>query len=105
MKEEQKQYEALWIKINSGSVKVRIGTVFASQENKCKNADLKQMYDSIAEEIGKLEDDEKLLIMGDFNCKISSIIRNNKEEVTRSGTELLKLVKQHNLEFLNCHIA
>ncbi|XP_066952502.1 golgin subfamily A member 6-like protein 22 [Macrobrachium rosenbergii] len=62
------------------------------------------MYSSIEEEINKAEENsEKVMILGDFNCKIGKIIANNKEEVTKGGKELLKLIRQNKLMVINNH--
>ena len=105
VKRESESHEAIWIKIDNGRIKVRIGVVYAPQENKCRNKELEKMYEKITEEVKKAEENgEKLLIMGDFNCKIGDAIKNNKEEVSRGGKELLKMIKDNKLSVLNNHI-
>ncbi|NQY07805.1 MAG: hypothetical protein HRT68_16805, partial [Flavobacteriaceae bacterium] len=41
--------------------------------------------------------DEKVLIAGDFNCKVGDVIEGNREEVSKSGKMLLKMVKEEQL--------
>ena len=72
------------------------------QESRTLLEDIKSIYKAIAEEVKMAtENDEKLLIMGDLNCKVGLEIKNNKEEVSKGGRELLKLVNQHSLKLIN----
>ena len=44
------------------------------------------MYDRMNEQIKKArENDERLLVMGDMNCKVGSIIKGNRKQVTEGG--------------------
>ena len=44
---------------------------------------------------------QKLLIVGDFNCKIGTIIDGNKEEVTVGGKILRKMMTENKLTVVN----
>ena len=44
---------------------------------------------------------EKLVLVGDFNCKVGKLIEGNSETVTKGGLLLQKLVNKHNLLILN----
>ena len=46
---------------------------------------------------------EKLMIVGDFNCKVGQSIKGNTEEVTCSGKRLIETVKNQDLFILNSH--
>ena len=60
----------LWIKIDNKKVKARIGIIYMPQETVTKLDVIKQIYKKIEEEVGKaLENKEKVIIMGDLNCK------------------------------------
>ena len=96
-------YEALWIKIDNGKIRIRAGVVYAPQENQCKTDQVTKMYKQIESEIRKSGNEEKLVLMGDFNCKVGKIIRDNKEEVSRAGRELMRMVRNNKLELINCH--
>ena len=71
--------------------------VYAPQEAKSQQlyAEIKEMAKAVAKQ------DEELLIMGDFNCKIGKIIKNNVDKVTTGGKKLLKLVSDQKLFIVN----
>ena len=102
VKKEQVSHEAIWIKIDNGRIKIRIGVIYAPQENKVKNEEITNMYETVTKEIQKaIDNDEKIVLMGDFNCKIGGEIRNNKEDVSKGGKEFIKVIKQNKLSVLN----
>lgn len=39
--------------------------------------------------------------MGDLNCKVGNRIRNNREEVTKGGRILMKLLEEEKMEIIN----
>ena len=47
------------------------------------------------------EKGQKLLLLGDFNCKVGEVINGNKPIVTKGGKLLLKLVERNKLHILN----
>ena len=73
--------EMLWMKFDNGVNKIRIGIVYMPQESRTLLKELKVLYEIIEEqvEIAKKEG-EKIMLMGDFNCKISSAIKENRKE-------------------------
>ena len=102
---ETKEYEMLWIKIsNNKNINIRIGNIYAPQENKTKKATIEKMYEQIGK--NKIEADkanENFLVVGDFNCKIGNKIKNNKEEVTEFGKILLKTATENDIMIINTH--
>ena len=42
MKQETELFEAQWIKIDNRRRKIRIGVIYTSQENKCKQQDVEK---------------------------------------------------------------
>ena len=60
------------------------------------------MYEDIREQI-KIVKEEKhqTLILGDFNAKVGAAIEGNKAQVTKGGTQLLKLANRENMIILN----
>ena len=42
-------------------------------------------------------DKEKIIIMGDFNCKIGIKAAGNKEEITKGGKILLNMVEKEQM--------
>ena len=64
--------------------KIRIGAIYAPQENATPNNELKIMYEDIRKQIkiGK-EEKQQILILGRFNAKIGVVIEGNKTQVTK----------------------
>ena len=104
IKKEKTHHEALWLRINNGRTKIRVGVIYAPQENKQNSAESEKMYDSIEEEIKRSEDNESILIIGDLNCKVGDNVEGNNEEITKRGKVLMKLINRNNLELLNNHV-
>ena len=97
------EYEAFWIQCsNNNNIKMRIGNIYAPQENRTKKSIINKMYSNIkkhSNEAKKLG--EKILVVGDFNAKIGEYIQGNKKEVSKNGEKLLEMIKQEELELLN----
>ena len=89
------------MKLDNGVVKLRIGAVYMPQESRTLLKDIKEIYKAIDEEVKKAEKGEKILLMGDFNCKIGSAIPGNATEISKGGRELLNLANKNNLKILN----
>ena len=96
------EYQTLWIKIDNGRNKINVGCVYAPQESKTKIAVFNRMYDHIRDRINKIkQDNERLILTGDFNAKVGDTIPGNKEEITKSGKLLLKMTLEQDLAMLN----
>ena len=60
------------------------------------------MYKHIREHVQEAKKkDEKILITGDFNCKIGTTIKGNREEVSKSGKILKEMILKQELTILN----
>ena len=82
--------EMLWLVIDNTRIKIRVGVIYAPQESRTSKEQLKVMYEKIGEQVlFAKEKGQKLLILGDFNCKIGEIINGNKPEVSKGGKLLL----------------
>ena len=94
--------QSLWILITNTKEKIRVGVVYAPQENVTQNNKLKIMYEDIREQT-KIEKEEKQqrLILRDLNAKIGATIVGNKAQVTKGGKQLLKLANRENTIILN----
>ena len=94
--------QSLWILLTNTKKKIRIGVIYAPQENVTPNNELKLMYEDIREQIkiGK-EEKQQILIIGDFNAKIGEAVEGNKTQVTKGGRQLLKLANKENMAILN----
>ena len=96
------EYETLWIKISNDKIKIRIGNIYAPQESRTDIKCFEKMYNHIKSH--KLETEklnEKILIIGDFNCKVGNIEINNKKVITKSGKLLKQMTKEQDLSILN----
>ena len=100
--QENKVGQSLWILLTNTKKKIRIGVIYAPQENVTPNNELKLMYEDIREQIkiGK-EEKQQILITGDFNAKIGEAIEDNKTQVTKRRRQLLKLANRENMIILN----
>ncbi len=97
--------EMMWMVMDNSRIKIRVGVVYAPQESRTHKDKLKVMYEKIDEQILLAkEKGQKLLIVGDFNCKVGEIIAGNKPEVSTGGKLLLKRVERNKLSILNSDV-
>ena len=102
IKSEQSTHESLWVKIDNGKNKIRLGIIYAPQENKSASQTLQSMYNSIEEELKIAHrNDENLMIVGDFNCQEGTAIPGNKEEISKAGKMLCNLIKKWKVDLVN----
>ena len=94
--------ENLWLVINNNQVAIRVGVIYAPQESRTAKEAYEEMYENIERqiEIAKQEK-QKLLIMGDFNCKVGDVIKGNNAEVSKSGTIFNQMIRRNKLLVLN----
>ena len=94
--------EMLWVRIDNGREKIRIGVIYMPQESRTLLKDIKEIYLEIEKEI-KIADEqgERLLLMGDLNCKVGNHIKGNKNEISKGGNVLIRMCEKHNLTMLN----
>ena len=94
--------ECMWIVIDNQRIKIRLGLIYAPQESRSKKEVLKVMYEEIKEQIGLAKErQQKIVIIGDLNCKIGEEIPGNRKDVTTGGRLLMKMVEMHKLIVLN----
>ena len=102
VREDREVGESMWITIANGRNNIRIGVVYAPQESRTLLAKLKVMYKGIKEQIEEAKkQQQKVLIVGDFNCKIGDAIKGNTEEVTKGGKLLLKMINKLDMKLVN----
>ena len=78
--------ETLWIRIDNGKEKIRIGTIYAPQEPRTRLTELKKLCKVIETHINESQKvKEKLVLVGNFNCKVGKPIEGNSETVTKGG--------------------
>ena len=99
---EEEIGQTLWVLLNNQKTQVRMRVIYGPQENVTPNSELKKLYESISDQvdIGK-ENNQQIIILGDFNAKIGNYIKNNKETITKGGRHLKRLVGKQNLCIVN----
>ena len=91
-----------WMVVDNTKIKIRIGVVYAPQESRTKKKQYKELYERVEKQIDEArERGQKLMILGDFNCKIGDAIPGNKPEVSKSGKLMKQMVKKQKLSILN----
>ena len=76
--------------------------MYAPQESKTKISTYNEMYKHISSRIKMAkQDNERVVVTGDFNAKIGEAIKGNKKEVSKSGKILLKMVLEEELMIIN----
>ena len=94
--------ESMWMVIDNNKVKIRLGLIYAPQECRTKKEKLKMMYNDIQDQVMRAdENNQKTLLLGDFNCKIGKEIKGNRSDVSKGGKLLLKMADRNQLSILN----
>ena len=90
--QEKKVGQSLWKLLDNNRSKIRIGVIYAPQENVTSNNELKVMYNNISKQISIAQEErQQVLILGDFNAKVGTYIEGNKPTVTKEGRQLMKM--------------
>ena len=101
----QKQHaveENLWLVIDNKQVAIRVGIIYAPQESRTSIEKYEEMYKNIESQILLAkQNNQKLLMLGDFNCKIGELIKGNTKEVSKSGKLFIEMVEKNKLLVLN----
>ncbi len=93
--------ETLWIVINNNQINIRMGVIYAPQESRTPKEDYKIMYSKLEHQLQQAKErQQKLLLMGDFNCKIGDAIKNNRPDITKAG-RLRKMTTKHKITIVN----
>ena len=45
--------------------------------------------------------EQRIIVMGDMNCKIGDLIDGKKEEISKGGKIMIKMIKENNMIMLN----
>ena len=90
--------------IDHKRIEIKIGMIYAPQETRTKVKDIERMYKKIEKHVVEAEEEgQKLVIVGDLNCKIGKEIKGKREEVSPGGRKLLNLIKENSLMIVNAH--
>ena len=78
IKQEKEHGESIWISIDyrhkCRGTAIRLGVIYAQQESRTNITEYKHMYKKIGDQVeAGRKDGQKVLIVGDFNCKIGSV--------------------------------
>ena len=95
-------YESIWMVLDNRKVKLKIGVVYFPQEKDLTTIEAENIYSMISEEIKEgRRCGQSTIVVGDFNCKVGSKIKGNKEEKTEGGKMLIKLLREEKLAMIN----
>ena len=88
--------------MNNQKISVKVGVIYAPQENVTPVRELKKTYESITKEIQEArEHKQQVIVIGDFNAKVGTAIQGNKETITKGGRLLLKMIQKENMSLVN----
>merc|ERR1712072_921575 len=94
--------EMMWHRMDNGKTKMKIGVIYMPQESRTSLEKLKDIYAKIEQEIEEAQEKgDSILILGDMNCKVGNATKGNKEEITKGGRLLMKMVKKYKLKLVN----
>ena len=99
---QQEVGEIMWITITNGRTNIRLGVVYAPQESETTVTRLKEMYKKISMQIEEAKkQNQNVVLVGDFNCKVGSTVEGNTEKVSKGGKILLEMVNKQNMKIVN----
>ena len=88
--------------MTNNKTKIRIGIVYNPQENKTTKDELEEVYGRIESEIKNARKKKQhIIVMGYMNCKIGDLIDGKKEEISKEGKIMIKMIKENNIIILN----
>ena len=94
--------QALWVQIDNENIIIKVGVIYAPQENVTPVRELKKMYESITKEIQEArEQQQQVIVIGDFNAKVRTATQGNKETVRKGWRWLLKMIQKENMSLVN----
>ena len=94
--------ESIWISLSNNRLKVRVGVVYNPQESRMSKDGLQKVYDAIDQQIQCAKaKHQRILLMGDMNCKVGDMVKGNKPEITVGGKMLKKMLKDNALSMVN----
>ena len=94
--------ESIWVVIDNSRTAIRIGLIYAPQESRTSKEEYERMYENISKQITMAkEKEQKILLMGDFNCRVGERIVGNGKEISKAGKTFLRMIKNNKLTILN----
>lgn len=99
--QKRENAESIWITIGN-KTKYRAGVVYVPKGDGERKEILQEIDDQIIEEISIAQiKKEKVIVMGDFNCKVGKHIIGNNDEVTKGGRILKKTMEKTKTNMIN----
>lgn len=94
VEKEKEGGETFWLAIDNTRIKIRLGVIYAPQESRNGIQVYKKLYKRIKNQVEQAKErSQKILMVGDFNCKVGKTIKNNKSEISKSGKLLKKMAE------------
>ena len=81
---EKETEKSLWKLVDNNRSNIIIGVMYVFQENIISSNELKIMYNNISKQILIAQEKrQQVLLLGDFNAKVGTYIKGNRETVTK----------------------
>ena len=88
--------------IGKAKLSLRVGVLYNPQESRTKKENINKVYQRIEKEIKTVrEKKQRVMLMGDFNCKVGEMISGNKPEITMRGKLLLQMLERNGMKLAN----
>ena len=99
---EQHTDKVVWIKVANTRISIKIGIVYMPQESLTPKQELQSIYNTFGAEIEKsLIGEERIMMVGDFNCRIGEKIKGNETTVSKRGKMMQKMMTKYDLQLIN----
>ena len=93
--------ESLWIVVGTRK-QYKLGLIYVPKGDSTIKSELEKIYERIREEVEMGEaKSQRVVVMGDLNCKVGGLIVGNKEEESKGGKMLIQMLKDSNMKLLN----
>ena len=93
---EDQDQEILWLRMNITKHPLIIGIFYGPQEN-APQEEIERQYSQITTQINKLKRKGDIILTGDFNAKLKITTPKIKQDQSKNGKFLSKLLKQTNM--------
>lgn len=99
--EDTDDAEKIWIVLGT-KTKYKIGVIYAPKGDKARLQEIRTRYKNIEKEIKKgQEEEQKVIVIGDLNCKIGKKIHGGSEETTKGGRVLIEMAEKNEMQIVN----
>ena len=98
--EEYEDTEILWIKIKTRPKNIAVGVFYGPQENQTVEK-VEQIYENLENQIAQKRNQMEILIGGDFNAKLDIEHGEQRQQSSRNGKILKKLLENNEMHPMN----